>query len=136
MVPVQAASMYAYITANPTVVEKEQISTLTASGYIYGSGTYNVNVEFWDSDQFEDIPSTDDRVGDCKTTVSVKEVGSFTCTFNVTPSKLMAGNIEDEADWVEFYVKITTTGIDDYKTSTILVYCSWCSGDTEIKKGE
>ncbi|MFQ5941712.1 MAG: hypothetical protein ACE5J2_08070 [Nitrososphaerales archaeon] len=127
LVPVQAESIYAYITASPVVVEMGQSSTLTVTGYIYGSGTYGVNVEFWDSDQFEDIASPDDRVGDCKTSVTVSEVGTFTCSLDVIPSEFMTGNMEDEADWVEFYGIITAEGIDGYNTGRVLVYCSWCN---------
>lgn len=126
--------MYAYITASPVVVERGQTSTLTVTGYIYGSGTYQISVEFWDSDQFEDIASTDERVGDCETSITVKNVASFNCSLDVVPSEFMAGNMEDEADWVEFYAKVTTTDIEGYNTGRVLVYCGWCNSDFPIEK--
>jgi hypothetical protein len=129
MIPVQADSIYAYITADPVVTENGQSSTLTVSGYLYGTGTFAVNVEFWDSDKFEDITSDDDHVGSCDTTVTVKGVGSFTCKFDVVASEFMAGNIDEEADWVEFYAIVTTKSVESYNTGTVLVYCSWCSGE-------
>jgi len=129
MIPVQGDSIYAYTTADPVVTEKGQSATLTVSGFLYGTGTFEVNVEFWDSDKFEDIPSDDDHVSSCKTSVTVKGVGTFTCSYKVIPSEFMAGNIEDEADWVEFYAIVTAKGVESYNTGTVLVYCSWCSGD-------
>lgn len=127
MIPVNADSIYAYISADPVVVESGQTSTLTVGGFLYGSGTYEVSVELWDSDQFEDIKSTDDRVGSCKTSVTVNKVGSFTCTYDVIPSEFMVGNMDEEADWVEFYAVVSAKGIESYNTGRVLVYCSWCS---------
>ena len=129
LIPVKAESIYAYIAASPVIVEAGQSSTLTVAGFLYGSGTYEINVEFWDSDQFEDIASADDEVGICKTTVTVKEVSSFKCSYDVIPSEFMTGNMEDEADWVEFYAKVTTKGVENYNTGTVLVYCSWCNAE-------
>lgn len=129
LIPVQAESIYAYIAASPVIVEKGQSSTLTVGGYLYVSGKYEINVEFWDSDQFEDIASPDDRVGECKTSVTVTGVGKFTCSLDVIPSEFMTGNMEDEADWVEFYAKVTTKGVENYNTGTVLVYCSWCNAE-------
>lgn len=128
LIPAHAESIYAYITADPVVAEKGKTSTLTVTGFLYGSGTYDVNVEFWDSDKFEDIVTTDDNVGSCKTSVTVKFAGTFTCTFNVVASDFMQGNMEEEADWVEYYA-IVTTKDSSYNTGTVLVYCSWCSAD-------
>ena len=129
VIPASAASMYAYTTASPVVVENGQSTTLTVIGYLYGSGTYEINVAFWDSDKFEDIKSTDDSVGSCKTSVTITVAGSFKCSYDVIPSEFMKGNIEDEADWVEFYAIVTTKGVESYNTPTVLVYCSWCSAD-------
>jgi len=129
LIPAHALSIYAYITASPVVVEKGQSSTITVTGYLYGSGTYEINVQFWDSDQFEDIKSTDDTVGSCETSVTVNGVGSFKCSYDVVPSEFMTGNIEEEADWVEFYAVVTTKDIESYNTGRVLVYCSWCSAD-------
>jgi len=69
------------------------------------------------------------EVGICKTTVTVKEVSSFKCSYDVIPSEFMTGNMEDEADWVEFYAKVTTKGVENYNTGTVLVYCSWCNAE-------
>jgi len=129
LIPVKAESIYAYIAASPVIVEKGQSSTLTVAGYLYGSGTYEINVEFWDSDEFEDIASPDDRVDECKTSVTVTGVGKFTCSLDVIPSEFMTGNMEDEADWVEFYGKVTTKGVENYNTGRVLVYCSWCNAE-------
>ena len=126
-IPANGASIYAYISADPVVVESMQSSTLTVGGFLYGSGTYEVNVEFWDSDKYEDIDSADDRVGSCKTSVTVNKVGTFKCSLDVVPSEFMAGNMDEEADWVEFYALVTAQGVEGYNTGTVLVYCSWCS---------
>jgi len=133
MIPVQADSIYAYIVADPVVTEKGQKSTLTVNGFLYGkSGTFEVNVEFWDSDEFEDIKTDDDLVGSCETSVAVKGVGTFSCTFEVTPSEFMVGNIDEESDWVEFYAIVSAEGVESYNTGRVLVYCSWCSHDVVL----
>lgn len=127
LIPAHAESIYAYITADPIVTEMGKTSTLTVTGFLYGSGTYDISVEFWDSDKYEDIVTADDQVGSCKTSVTTKFAGTFTCTFNVVASDFMKGNIDEEADWVEYYAIVTTKDMS-YNTGNALVYCSWCSG--------
>lgn len=129
VMPASAASMYAYVTASPVAVENGQSTTITVIGYLYGSGTYEINVAFWDSDKFEDIKSTDDSAGSCKTSVTITVAGSFKCSYDVIPSEFMKGNIEDEADWVEFYAIVTTKGVESYNTGQFLVYCNWCNAE-------
>ena len=133
-VPIQSESIYAYVSANPTVVESGQKTTVTIAGFMYGSGTYQINVELWDSDKYEDRHQStndpDDRIDGCKASVSVEDVDTFECKFDVVPSDLMKGDMEDEADWIELYAKVSTKGIDNYETSTILVYCNWCNTET------
>ncbi len=134
LISAQADSIYAYVSADPVVVESGQKTTVTIAGYMYGSGTYQINAELWDSDKYEDrhqsTNDADDRLDGCKTSVTAKGVGSFECKFDVVPSELMKGDMEDEADWIELYAKISTQGIDNYETSTSLVYCNWCNADT------
>ncbi|MFQ5941648.1 MAG: hypothetical protein ACE5KA_08130 [Nitrososphaerales archaeon] len=129
MIPVQADPIYAYIVADPVFVEEGESSTLTVNGFLYGSGTYEIDVEFWDEDKFEDIVTTDDKVGSCNTSVTVDTVGTFTRSFEVTPSDYMQGNQDEEADWVEYYALVSTKDIEDYNTRTVLVYCSWCNSE-------
>jgi len=143
-IPTNAFDSYAYVVASPNIVNEGEKTTLTLIGYIYGDGKYNISVEFWETDMFEDrhqsvdslwtAPITPDlSVGTCTASITVDTADRFECTADVIPSELTKGNGEDEADWTEFYATVSIN--DDEKTKTgglELVYCPYCSSDVAI----
>ena len=132
LIPINAADLYAYVTASPNQVQKGQTSTLTLTGYIYGDGKYDISVEFWESNQFDDrhqnTNAPDQSVGSCTTSVTVTKAGTFKCSHDIVPSKYSEGNIEEEGDWTEYYATVKINNSESYKTSDLtLIYCTYCS---------
>lgn len=143
LIPVNAADSYAYVVASPNIVKEGEKTTLTLIGYIYGDGKYNISVEFWETDMFEDRHQSVDSlwtapispdlpVGTCTESITVDTADRFECSVDVIPSELTKGNSEDEADWTEFYATVSINGEESKTGGLELVYCPYCSSDIEM----
>jgi len=143
-----AEDSYTYVVASPNVVKEGEKSTLTAIGYIYGDGKYNISVEFWEIDIYDDRHQTVDHlwtapgpedlsVGTCTASITVKAAGRFECSTEITPSELSTGNGEEEGDWTEYVATVSINNGDEKRTGGVeLIYCDYCGSKGQAIKGE